>query len=425
MPLNAIEILLHDSIGLHSSTVGSNTIRQAVNIRMRACHAQAMDDYLDIIKNSSTEMRALIEAVIVPETWFFRDLNPFVAFSIWVEEHKNEFSSSSPLNILSLPCSSGEEPYTLAMCLSDCGMDISHARIDAIDISQKNLDTAYKAEYGSNSFRGTNLLYRSRHFEPVGNRYRLNDAIRDRVYFECGNLLDKQFVSGRRHYHVIFCRNLLIYFDRPTQHLAIDRLRKILMPNGLIFVGHSETCLFGNLPFTPIGHSRCFGFKQGVNRTNATNEFAAPLPRKPRPVKTPSHKFKATLSSSFNGPGSYAQVVDQQSSPDNTNRLQKAFNLANEGHLDEAAQICEALLTQSEHQSDAHYLLGLVREAAGNSSEAEQLFRKAVYLDPDHFEALTHLSVLADRCGDKQRAQRFKDRAIRAQIASNSRLISQ
>jgi len=101
-----------------------------------------------------------------------------------------------------------------------------------------------------------------------------------------------------------------------------------------------------------------------------------------------------------------------------TDLLQQAFKLADQGHLDEAASRCEILLKQKIRQADAHYLLGLIREAAGNPTEAERMFRKAVYLDPAHYEALTQLSIICRRQGDTDGAQRFHERATRAQHRS-------
>lgn len=426
MPHAVIAKLLHESMGLHSATVGANTINQAITARMRVCNVPTPADYLTVIMHSRTELDALIEAVVVPETWFFRDHNPFVAFSNWVNENRENFTCVSPLQILSLPCSSGEEPYTLSMCLSDCTIALDKAQIDAFDISQKNLEKAKTAIYGNNSFRGDNLLYRDRHFSPVGSNFRVNDEIIKRVRFQRGNLLDIEFTSAREKYGVIFCRNLLIYFDRATQHLAIDRLSDALLPNGLLFVGHSETSLLKGRPFSALEHSRCFGFRKEASRptreSDAPSKFTAharsagrsspqPIRARPIPPFVPSQDPKQTTQ---NAPANPA-----------ANPIQKAFRLANEGHLNEAAELCESLIKQRDNQADAHYLLGVVREAAGNINEAQQLFRKAVYLDPGHAEALTHLSILASRTGDEQGAQRFRDRAVRAQSTGNPRQVKE
>ena len=95
--------------------------------------------------------------------------------------------------------------------------------------------------------------------------------------------------------------------------------------------------------------------------------------------------------------------------------LATATRLANQGHLDEAAKYCEDLLSRQTHQADAYYLLGVIREAAGNSEDAEQMFRRAVYLQPNYYEALVHLSVICERSGDPDGARRYLERAARAQ----------
>lgn len=415
MPLHAIEKLLKEKIGLHSATVGSSTVSHAVEQRMRDCGIEAIGDYEKLVSHSATELDALIDRVVIPETWFYRDGNPFAAFRDWVTSEWLPRQSATPLRVLSVPCSSGEEPYTLAMCLADCDIPENAAQIDAVDICGTSLEKASRAHYGSNSFRGSELRFRDRHFEPVGEHYELKHAIRTRVRFEQANILDSGFTENRAPYHVIFCRNLLIYFDRPTQQEAIDRLEKLLTHNGLLFLGHSETSLLLKRRFIALEHPRCFGFRHG----QASEENGLTGGR--GPVRRPAARRQINKPPGIT-PLPFADSAAQQARKSGSANakppgelLQQAFRLADEGHLDEAALRCESLLDDRTHQADAHYLLGLVREAAGNVGEAEQMFRKSVYLDPDHYEALTHLGVICKQKGDTAAAQRFQERARRAQ----------
>jgi chemotaxis protein methyltransferase WspC len=401
-------------MGLHSATVGDSTIARAVEQRMRDCGIESMDDYLEVVCHSDTELDALIEAVVIPETWFFRDANAFGALCDWVhQEWLPTRAAGSPLRILSVPCSSGEEPYTLAMCLAECGVAPGDAQIDAVDISQGNLRKAASARYGANSFRGDTLGYRDRYFDYREPHYQLNEDIRRRANFQHANLLDGAFGNGRPPYRVIFCRNLLIYFDRPTQQRAIDQLDALLAQDGLLFLGHSETSLLQTRGFSPLPTERCFGYRRGSatqaaqpdRQVAARTRRITPAPATPKPRTRP-----------------FASVPPQPSptrvptaEPDSTHLLRRAKQLADQGHMDEAAACCQALLQEKPQQADAYYLLGVIREAAGNSEDAEQMFRKAVYLIPDHYEALVHLSVILERSGDRESAQRFLARATRAQ----------
>jgi len=405
-------------MGLNSSTVGSGTISQAVEQRMRDCSVTDINDYRNIVSQSTTELNALIDTVVIPETWFFRDRNPFSAFSDWVRRKWLAGNPTDPLRILSVPCSTGEEPYTLAMCLADCGVATGDAQIDAIDISSINIEKARTACYGNNSFRSADLQFRDRYFDPAGTRFQLEDNIRNRVHFEQLNILDPSFIEGRAHYDVIFCRNLLIYFDRPTQHQAIDRLEQLLTRNGILFLGHSETSLLLERPFETLDVPRSFGFRRvekTIHEARATAPNSLPKPAPVRKLNKPAPASPLPFADSLRE--SEQQNRNTAGEPD-ADLLQQAFQLADQGHLDEAANLCETLLKQQIRQADTHYLLGLIREAAGNPAAAEQMFRKAVYLDPDHYEALTHLSVICKQQGDTDDAQRFHERATRAQCRS-------
>jgi chemotaxis protein methyltransferase WspC len=300
------------------------------------------------------------------------------------------------------------------MCLAECGIGLNRAQIDAIDISKANLEKARKAQYGSNSFRGDNFFFRDRYFDYRAPYYYLSDEIRQRVDFQHGNILDSAFTESHSPYHVIFCRNLLIYFDRPTQHLAIDQLETLLTANGLLFLGHSETSLLQKRGFSPLPFERCFGFQRGtatISHTASAARRKAARTSRTRPPAKIADPMPAPFSSVAAEP---AQTTATLHMPDAQQLLRKAFQLADQGHMDEAAACCESLLRENAYQADAHYLLGIIREAEGNTRDAEQMFRKAVYLEPNHYEALVHLSVICDRTGDAHTARCLLERAARA-----------
>jgi len=416
MPQRSIEQLLKQRMGLHSATVGSTTVSQAMEQRMRDCNVCDPGDYLKILEHSATELDALIDTVIIPETWFYRDRSPFSAFSTWVTDEWLPRKVPGRLRVLSVPCSTGEEPYTLAMCLADIGLPATASQIDAIDISHNNIDKALRANYGRNSFRGSDLDFIDRHFVSENQCYQLNDDIRCRVSFARANILDDSFLQQRQPYHVIFCRNLLIYFDRPTQNAVIERLEQLLTADGILFLGHSETSLTLGRRFAPLDYPRCFAFRRGKTRDEqkctpvrqAQPARCTPKPRNPVPPRSESAMPFANIAVPAVPAVPAAAPADSD-----TALLEQAFQLADNGHLDEAVLHCETLLKRQRHESDALYLLGLIREATGNRRAAEQLLRKAVYLNPDHFEALTHLGVICMQDGDTASAQRFQQRAAR------------
>ena len=434
MAYSAIERLLKQHMGLHSATVGSGMVAQAVEERMLACDISDPQDYLQVILHAGTELDALIDTVIVPETWFYRDQYPFEAFIQWVSHHWLAKNPVSPLRVLSVPCSTGEEPYTLAMCLADLGISANSAQIDAVDISHDNIAKAVTARYGRNSFRSQDLAFRDRHFVADGERYRLAESIRKRVNFVRANILDEAFLQ-RQPYDVIFCRNLLIYFDRPTQNRSIGRLDELLTPGGILFLGHSETSLLLERNFTALDYPRCFGFKRRQVEVQAEAEADARPARPAKPAtrrrsdntrEKPSRPFAGVVHAvpptqeAATATGRGNGTTEKDNTRDGDSLLDDAFRLADQGHLDEAALRCETLLRKNSHQVEALYLLGLVREAAGSIEDAAQMFRKTIYLDPDHYEALAHLGVICQQQGDAVSAERFQQRAARAQLRSRA-----
>ena len=172
----------------------------------------------------ATELQALIEAVVVPETWFFRDREAFAALARLAHEEWLPTHPDGVLRLLSLPCSTGEEPYSMAMALLDAGVPADRFRIDAVDISARALAQARRAVYGKNSFRGQELAFRDRHFEATA--HGLSSERRrsaGRCAFSRATCSPPISCRARRSTTSIFCRNVLIYFDRATQDRAHRR----------------------------------------------------------------------------------------------------------------------------------------------------------------------------------------------------------
>ncbi len=148
MSFAAIEQLLRQSMGLDAATVGASTIERAVTDRMQACALATVDDYLGYLERSGLELQELTECVVVPETWFFRDEEAFAVLgrisADWLLRHP-----ASTLRALSVPCSTGEEPYSIAMTLQDAGLPRKQIAVDAVDISVRAmLARARRGVYG-------------------------------------------------------------------------------------------------------------------------------------------------------------------------------------------------------------------------------------------------------------------------------------
>lgn len=154
-------------MGLDAVSIGSTTIDRAVLARMASLGVERREDYWQQLQDSTDEVQELIEAVVVPETSFFRDRE---AFAVLVRLILVEWLPAHPrgtLRLLSIPCSTGEEPYSMVMALLDAGFSLGQFEVDAVDISARALTQAKRGVYGMNSFRGENLSFRERYFRPT------------------------------------------------------------------------------------------------------------------------------------------------------------------------------------------------------------------------------------------------------------------
>ncbi|QXH63052.1 CheR family methyltransferase [Pseudomonas azerbaijanorientalis] len=409
---------LKERIGLDVTSVGPAIIERAVRQRSVAAQAASADEYWLTLQGSRDEQQALIEAVIVPETWFFRYPESFATLAKLASKRLAEINNLRALRILSLPCSTGEEPYSIAMALLDAGLKPHQFKVDGMDVSPLSVDKARRALYGKNSFRGEDIAFRDRHFIAEGDGYRLDPRVQEQVRLQVGNLLDPALLAGEPPFDFVFCRNLLIYFDQPTQKQVFEVLKRLTHDDGVLFIGPAEGSLLGRLGMRSIGIAQSFAFsRQGTAEPEPLPTFVpTPLPvpqplrnRPTAPVR--SRPFAAVVP---------LAPVPKSSGADTAVLLANIAGLANEGKSAEAKAACDSYLRSHEPVAQVFYWLGLLSDVAGNVLEAQGFYRKALYLEPQHPEALMHLAALLQAQGDAAGARRLQERAARSARAADS-----
>jgi len=419
--MRQIEGLLRRHIGLNPATIGVAHVERAIRLRMKHHGLNQPDAYHELLTTSSQELEQLIEAVIVTETWFFRDREPFHVFARLAQQKQQRRAatgdqrepdlratldaSAGPLRVLSLPCASGEEPYSLAMALLDAGVAETAFAIHAADISTKALTCAKRAIYGKNSFRGRALEFRDHHFRPVRDSYALNPAIRRCVKFARGNILDAGFLDGAGPFDFIFCRNLLIYFDPAMQVLALSKLHRLLADDGVLFVGPAELPLVLTSGFVNAGVPMAFACHKATQPGDGRAVGGGPK-------STPTPQTSGVDADSVSDRQSRTALPDLRISP--LNALGLARQLADTGRFDEAVAICDAYLADEGPSAQVFYLLGRIKDAQ-NDPAAIALYRKALYLEPNHYQALVHIALALEKSGDVEPARLYQRRAQRAQ----------
>ncbi|MDC8760500.1 CheR family methyltransferase, partial [Janthinobacterium fluminis] len=268
-----VQALLRQATGLNLSKAAAE---RAVRQRMAERACTDSDSYLREL--GADELAQLVELVVVPESWLFRDPQAFHAATAFVR--RRMAGAGRPLRILSLPCAAGEEPYSMAMALRDAGVPDDAYSIDAVDLSPACIARARRGVYGRNAFRGGDTGFRERYFSHVGeDEYRIAEALRAQVHFSQGNLLRFDTASYAGYYDVVFCRNLLIYFDKPTTAAAIATLAALLAEDGMLLAGYAEVPSFCRHGFTPLQHKQAFALGK---RPAAP----PPAPTAPRPARS-------------------------------------------------------------------------------------------------------------------------------------------
>jgi len=198
-------------------------------------------------KNRTEELNTVIDILTINETYFFREDQQLKAFAEEIlpelKERKTKEGKRS-IRIWSAGCSTGEEPYTIAALILESGLFQGwDVEIFASDISHRVLQVARKGEYVQSSFRSTRQEHREKYFIETDGKHRIIDSVRRLVNFGYLNLFDssKIFLLGKM--DVIFCRNVIIYFDREAKKKVISYFERQLDEEGYLLLGHSESLM--------------------------------------------------------------------------------------------------------------------------------------------------------------------------------------
>ncbi len=205
--------------------------------RMNELDINSFGDYINRFKNDRKELSILIDILTTNKTDFFRE---FAHFD-FMRKNIYPFLNKNSLTLWSAGCSSGEEPYSIAMDLNERLKKEINKRILATDISARMLDKARDGIYDEKELEGVPgdyLKYFS--LADAKNRtYRIDEGIKKYISFARLNLMDSWPMRGP--FDIIFCRNVMIYFDKATQEILINRFYDLLAPGGYLFTGHSES----------------------------------------------------------------------------------------------------------------------------------------------------------------------------------------
>lgn len=221
-------------------------------------------EYILLLNDSSQELKELIESITIGETQFFRDkiqIDTFFdkIFKNYIQEKKN---SPDIITILSAGCATGEEPYTLAIYMLEKFPTINF-RVFGIDINENFVERAKEGKYSSYSIRGVPPIILTKYFDRIDQEtWKIKDIVKKYVSFERVNLMDKLKMRLLGKFDVIFCKNVIIYFDENSRNKVAEHFWYILKKSGYLVLGPAEKIRIVSEIFEPIFESGMFFYKK-------------------------------------------------------------------------------------------------------------------------------------------------------------------
>jgi chemotaxis protein methyltransferase CheR len=268
-------ILLRDFVyeqsGIYFADNKKSQLEARLGLRLKANNLADYEKYYYLLKydpNSSRELRALFDSVTTNETSFFRSPPQIQAFQEKVVPEvisRKEMQGEKQIRLWSAGCSTGEEPYTMGIVLKQILKDSVEnwdVKIVASDISEKALRSAKAAVYSDYALRSVPPEIKQAFFVPDGGSYRIVDDVRAMVDLQYLNLNDARRVQVMKGFDVVFCRNVLIYFDDEAKKRFVAQLYDCLNHGGYLFIGHSESLHNISRAFKLVHFPGALGYKK-------------------------------------------------------------------------------------------------------------------------------------------------------------------
>jgi chemotaxis protein methyltransferase CheR len=251
--------IIYKASGISFSDINRPILESRVKERLRIKGLHRPLDYFDLVSNNSQEMRILLDSVTTNLTKFFRNVAHFDELKETVIpeiQRRKRLEGEKRIKIWSAGCSTGEEPYSIAITLLEVIRDFHSWDIEIIasEISFKSLLAAQEGYYSGEKLENINKNYLTKYFEPKKDGYTIKGYIKKFIRFDYHNLMND---NGERDVDIIFCRNVIIYFDKAMQKKVMTRFFDCINVDGYLFIGHAES-LFGmntGFKFKKVGNA--------------------------------------------------------------------------------------------------------------------------------------------------------------------------
>ncbi len=348
------------------------------------------------------ELAALAPLLTNNETYFFRDRAQLEAAARWATKLLQR-TPGRRLEVWSAGCSTGDEPYSLAILLEEA-LGTDSYEILATDLDDRALAHARRARYCGRSVRLVEQGLLARHFSKDETCFRVAEPLRSRVRFARHNLASDEPVSqlGPASFDLILCRNVLIYFSSDAMRRAVDRFATLLRPGGALFLGASESLQFVDSPFRAVRLTEAFGY---VLRGPA-EPSAGLSPARPPPARRPAPPAPPAPSRAPAAQVRPASARPKAPPPTASTAHREAARAHASGRLEEAARLAAQAAAALPLDPATYRLLYHVQVDLGLPDAASATIRRLLYLEPSDLAARYVLARLLERAGNAAEARR-------------------
>ncbi|MDO9557560.1 MAG: CheR family methyltransferase [Coriobacteriia bacterium] len=396
---------IHQQSGIYLEESKLDSLRISLVTRATRLEFSAFDEYYALLVRDHKEFSELMNLVTINETSFFRFPQQFAALK---DRVLPEIMSAKPetnrdFRVWSAGCSTGEEPYSIAMTLLDAGIEGLgwRAQVLGTDVSTRALAVGQKGVYGQRAMLNVPKQTIARHFELVDDKYRVGEQARRLVDFGYHNLVKEPYpLSLMGNWDVIFCRNVTIYFRLDSTRRVVSNFFNSLNEGGYLFIGHSETLTSISDQFEPIEVGGVFLYR----KTRTKKRFVISTPR--------SEYHAAPVTSAMTTPErsrrrhavTRSQPVAEASEPSGTEMLGQARHSLAEGHPERVLDLVGQVLARDPNNAEAYLLAAYVHADIADHEQALEACHHALSINPLLPVARYILGIIYQRQGDTVRA---------------------
>ncbi|RJQ45385.1 MAG: tetratricopeptide repeat protein [Gaiellales bacterium] len=436
--------LINRTSGIYFDRGKMDLLRLGLAERAEVVGAEDLGDYYEMLTSDpqrENELRQLLGHLSVQETHFFRNLPQFDALRKYVipEIARRKAAGNRVLKFWSAGCSTGQEPYSIAMSVHDVLPDPGswEVQILATDLNDHALEVAARGWYPESKITGLDRDHLNRYFIERDDGYQARDFLREMISFSRHNMVtDSLPIELFGTCDVIFCRNVIIYFTHQTAKHVIELFFDILNPGGYLFLGHSETLWKMSAKYSLVEMGDAFIYKKSLPRAIDGRRFIAdrrmrdmPLPPGVQKDRRKSHDRRGEpVTDDLLIRGSKPAIPEPEhenpAAPQPAGARDeiretcgKARNMIDLGEHSKAIEMLSDAVNGTSTDCESYFLLGLAYQKLGQSDEAAEAFRKAIYCNDSHSLAYFHLANVLEDQGFLQQAVKEYRNASRSLAA--------